>query len=176
MNQKPFKLPIPKDGGPWDPLHPIWNLREWAFEPKWDGHRTIITNEGAFTKTGVPATAVPQTTLKDAQRALTSLGAKWLDCELTGVRNSLDPNRRPLIVFDAAISMSLWFERRERLEAIISPWRGHLHDNSLYLTPVSYQGAPQWEFGKRVPYVEGIVCKPVESLYHNNPDWIKFKY
>ena len=162
----------------------------WAFEPKWDGFRAIVTVSGGevalTSRNGKDLTQ----RFRDVARA-TQLAVRSADAVLDGEVCALDEQGRArfsllqegggtlaLIVFDlleldseplTSLPLS---ERRERLERVIDPSRGgvivspQFDDGDALLAAARTQG------------LEGVVAKRLDSTYQpgrRSSDWRKVK-
>jgi bifunctional non-homologous end joining protein LigD len=163
----------------------------WAFELKWDGYRalSLVTSEGTSlrSRTGKDFTlAYPA--LSDLRRALMCQEAV-LDGEIV----VLDEQGRPdfgalqagrgqvtYVVFDLLMADGEWIEdlqwreRRERLEALVTPEAPPL---VLLSGHVEGSGAELFALA-RERELEGVVAKRLDSTYRagrRTGDWLKIK-
>lgn len=161
----------------------------WMYEPKWDGHRTIVRKVDGrvdiVSSTGKPRTA-SWPWLVDAIRSATDRDVV-LDGEVIAYlddgRHSFQAVGKPdrphgFVAFDvlAVDGESLlarpWSERRDVLTSVISP------TPPISITPVT-DDADTMVAVTKAQHFEGVIAKRVDSTYiagRRAPAWVKVKY
>ena len=170
----------PLNGGIFSESHAMFALHaDWVAEPKWDGHRCIVTQEGAYSRHGKPMPRA-QPFVQGLKCLFEGLEQTilWIDGELLGPRDGYEHDF--LVVFDFYSTVPMpWGARRIMLQSALNVCDlERPRSPGIALTPVSQNPHDLWSRLQDLGGAEGIVCKQFEKPYllGRNTDWIKFRF
>ncbi len=178
------------------PNHADYTPGAFAVQPKWDGFRCLLTEEGAFSRHGKPLPRADKflkhPDVCDFFDEMAPI-VDWIDCELLGTRDDGDLT---LIVFDfcmkAAIREDFILEdMEEEPDEAVAPWvlrnkilSDFFHEcsltrppNGVWLTPSGNDPAKMFKSAYEAGH-EGIVIKEPWSGYAAGDTcmWTKFRF
>lgn len=147
--------------------------KNWMAQPKWDGHRAVISPVGILSRHNKPLAGIPENLAKEA-KAL-ARRANWdLDAELLGTR---DDGPKLLVIHDLMSHLPYKERRRILLGLGLSERMDRPEFPGIYLTGHSDNLEVAWETARYFGH-EGIVIKDGGGYpaLGTTKRWLKFRF
>lgn len=162
--------PQPMNGGDFETVAAILALSEWNAQPKWDGHRAIISDSSIVSRHGKPLPMEPSLSLEAIEWA-DALGFD-LDAELMGPR---DEGEQALVIHD--LIAPLPYDERRRILRSAFPTTWSRPESGIALTEASHFVGHVWQMAEKHGH-EGMVLKDAGDYPKpgNTRRWLKFRF